>query len=257
VDGPSNEADAPFGHLASRNQQRLANILCAQVPEVFRKNRVIEQETGYVSEIGRNMMVDVLAHLGTLAVGTNLDAEQQASQLAKIEEHLRRALLEHPEEVLRDRIAEVGERWLVYQREAFPYREQGTLPNAPRHRDLEETRSRIHRLLEKGRSKKAHETTWEESLDAAADITSAATLTNELADKLEQCIGAAQERRHAEEREEAARQRDRRSHLKWAIGIVVSLALATGTYLLGKSDRSESNSKPAPAAAPAKRSETR
>lgn len=238
MEAASNQLETPWGHLAPQNQRRLSAIMCEQVPEVFRANRVIEQQTGYASEIGRNMMVDVLSHLGTLAVGTTLDEAQQASQLAKIEEHLRRALLEHPEEVVRDRTVDVEERWLVYQREAFPYREQGTLPNAPRHRELEEIRTRIHTLLEQGRCKKPQETTWEESLTAAADITQAAALTNELADKLEQCIGAAQERRRAEKR-------DRAVALRWAVTLVVSVALAVGGYLLGKNDQPDS---PAPAA---------
>ncbi len=264
MEASGDQPPSPWAHLATRNQSRLAAVMCEQVPEVFRANRVIEQQTGYVSEIGRNMMVDVLSHLGTLAVGVDLNEEQQASQLAKIEEHLRRALLEHPEEVVRDRTVDVEERWLVYQREAFPYRENGTLPNAPRHRELEEIRARIHTLLEQGRSKKPQETTWEESLTAAADITKAAALTNELADKLEQCIGAAQERRRAEERDAETRQRaadqevasrkDRRmSTARWAIGIVVSLAIATGGYFLGKADKAEpeaAGSPPPPAAQP-------
>jgi hypothetical protein len=237
---------APWGHLSPANQRRLATILSVQVPEVFRANRVIERETGYASEIGRNMMVDVLSHLGTLAAGTHLDHTQQASQLAKIEEHLRRALLEHPEEVVRDRTVDVEERWLTYQREAFPYREQGTLPNAPRHRELEEMRSRIHTLLESGRSKKPDETTWEESLTAAADITQAATLTNELADKLEQCVGAAQERRRADERDLATQRAARWSGARWAAGIAVTVGLAIGSYVVGRSDRPD----PPPSATP-------
>ena len=97
-----------------------------QIPEVFRATRVIEQTTGYTSEIGKNMMVDVLAHLGTLAQRSDeLTPQQQASQITKIEEHLRRAVLEHPEEVVRNRIVDVEERWLTDQAEVFPLREGG------------------------------------------------------------------------------------------------------------------------------------
>jgi hypothetical protein len=225
----SGPGSTPFSDLEARSQERLAAIMHEQVPEVFRANRVIEQQTGYSSEIGKNMMIDVLSHLGTLAQrGGTLTAEQQASQLTKIEEHLRRALIEHPEEVLRNRIVDVEERWLVYQREAFPYREQGTLPNAPRHQDLEEMRQRIQVLLESARSKKPAETTWDETLTAAAEMTEAAALTSGLADKLEQCIGAAQDRR----REDA---RHRGTVIRWAVAIVVAVALALGGYFAGKS----------------------
>jgi hypothetical protein len=250
VDAESSKGDdrqsrrAPFSDLDDRSQERLAEIMRVQVPEVFRATRVIEQETGYSSEIGKNMMVDVLSHLGTLAErGVGLDPEQQANQLAKIEEHLRRALIEHPEEVIRNRIVDVGERWLVYQREAYPYRQQGTLPNAPRHQELEEDRQRIQVLLEAARSKKPAETTWDETLTAAAEMSQAAKLTRELADKLEQCIGAAQERRRDD-------RRARNNVIRWTIGIIVSIALAGGAYLLGRSqDDSSTTSKqhqPAP-----------
>jgi hypothetical protein len=217
----------PWGALAPHNQARLAEIVAVQIPEVFRANRVIEQQTGYASEIGKTMMVDVLSHLATLAQrGGELTDVQQASQLSKIEEHLRRSIIEHPEEVLRNRIVDVEERWRVYQREAFPYREKGTLPNAPRHQELEEIRNRIRLLLETARSKKPDETTWEESLDAAAEMTQAAHLAGELLDKLEQCIGAAQERRHTDQREAGNKRRS-------AIAIVVSILLAVGGFVGG------------------------
>jgi hypothetical protein len=231
------ESPVPWSELEPRNQERLAEILRVQLPEVFRANRVIEQKTGYSSEIGKNMMIDVLSHLGTLAQRAHeLTPEQQASQLSKIEEHLRRALLEHPEEVIRNRIADVDDRWGVYQREAFPYREQGTLPNAPRHQELEEIRERIRLLLESGRSKKPDETTWDETLTAAAEMTEAAELTGDLADKLEQCIGAAQERRRANDVEG-------RTGRRWRIGLVVTIILAVigivGSYFIGKATDDE------------------
>jgi hypothetical protein len=76
---------------------------CDRIVHMFRMqgtfsglNRIIEQRTGYFSDIGRNMLVDVLSHLGTLAERTDLSADQEASQLSKIEEHIRRALIEHP-----------------------------------------------------------------------------------------------------------------------------------------------------------------
>ena len=234
----------PWAELEPRIQERLASILRVQIPEVFRANRVIEQKTGYTSDIGKNMMVDVLSHLGTLAerAGT-LDPEQQASQVTKIEEHLRRSLIEHPEEVLRNRIVDVEERWLVYQREAFPYREAGTLPNAPRHRDLEEMRQRIDLLLESARAKKPEETTWDETLTVAAEMTEAAHLTRDLADKLEQCIGAAQEVRRANERAAEQKKQHRWNAARWAIGIVVAIALAVGSYVVGTT---KDDPKPAP-----------
>jgi len=250
--GPPATVVHPWAQLEPRIQERLATILRVQIPEVFRANRVIEQKTGYASDIGKNMMVDVLSHLGTLAERAgSLDAEQQASQVTKIEEHLRRTLIEHPEEVLRNRIVDVEDRWLTYQREAFPFREAGTLPNAPRHRDLEEMRTRIDVLLESARRRKPEETTWEETLTVAAEMTEAAHLTVELADKLEQCIAAAHEvRRNAEEVERNAK-RHRGNAIRWAIALVVAVALAVGGYFVGNAGddtKPEPKPKPAPTA---------
>jgi len=228
--------DAPFEYLESVNHRRLARIMSEYVPEVFRLNRIIEQRTGYQSEIGRNMMVDVLSHLGTLASRQDLTPEQQATQLSKIEEHLRRAIIEHPEEVVRERIVEVARLWSEYQREAYAYREQGVLRGVPRHQDLEETRKRIDVLMESVRKVKPNETTWEESLNAAAAMTEAAHTTGELADKLEQCIGAAI--RITKEREQAqlATQRDKRSVLLWVVALIVAVAIAAVGFLVGKGD---------------------
>ena len=241
--------DDPWAHLSRQNRVRLTRALRERINEVFRANRVIEQRTGYKSHIAKQMMVDVLAHLATLAEGVDLDEVDQASQLAKIEEHLHRAIIEHPEEVIRNRIVDVEERWAVYEREAFPLRdERNLLAGVPLHRELEEDRKRIDTLMESARQVKPRETPWDLTLNAAAEMTEAAHLTRDLANKLEQCIGKAadvrrqlaredeERRRELDRQAEAARTR-RRSTLQWTVGIIVSIALSTGTYLLGKSQR--------------------
>jgi hypothetical protein len=123
-------AGLAWSHLTRENLERLTTILCDHIPEVLRATRVIEEQTGYSSEIGKNMMVDVLAHLSTLALRTDLDAAGQASQMSKIEEHLCRAIVEHPEEVVRNRAGEIAERWSEYQRQVVPLREEGACRQA-------------------------------------------------------------------------------------------------------------------------------
>jgi hypothetical protein len=226
-----------FSGLAPKNQQRLLGILSEHLPEVITADRIIEQKTGYASEICRNMKADVLAHLATLAERQHeLDDDQQASQLAKIEEHLRRAIVEHPEEVLRDRIVDVEDLWIEYQRVAVPFRSNNELHEVPRHKELEELRHRMDALMEAARKTKPDETTWEESLTAAAAMTEAADLASELADKLQQCIGKAGQLLNDKRREGDDRRR-------WRVGIAVSIALAlltlTGGYLLGKGSSHE------------------
>jgi hypothetical protein len=224
-----------WSQLAPDNRERLTHILRQQIPEVFRANRVIERKTGYKSTICNQMMVDVLSHLGTLAQREDeLTPEAQASQLAKIEEHLRRAIIEHPEEVLRNRVGDVQDLWSAYHREAYPYREVGALHGVPRHQELEELRQRIDVLLEAARRVKPDETTWEESLDAAAAVTEAADVAAELADKLQQCIGQAQRLTQQGRDRDTGRRR-------FVITIVVAILIAIGTtvggYLLGKENR--------------------
>jgi hypothetical protein len=238
---------APFSHLESKNHERLARVLCSQIPEVFRLNRIIEQRTGYSSEIGKNMLVDVLAHLGTLASRQDLSQEQQATQLSKIEEHLRRAIIEHPEEVLRDRLSDVRELWAEYEREAYSYRKAGLLRGVPRHQDLEDTRKRIDALMESARSSKPDETSWERSLTAAAEMTEAASLASGLADKLEASIGQArriteQKARDVsdDQRDATATKRDHKATLLWAVAILVALVLFfIGGVLVGHTSRSK------------------
>jgi hypothetical protein len=240
-DEPTTEVDGVFDGLTRENRRRLRRILSEQLPEVFVLDRIIEMKTGYTSEICRTMKIDVLAHLGTLARDQNdFDAEQQASQLAKIEEHLRRAIVEHPEEVLRDRIGDIEELWSEYQRDAYSYREENKLAGVPRHRELEDLRHRIDLHLEAARRAKPEETTWDESLDASAQVTAGADLAAELANKLEQCIGAARrvhqnEQRESRERSERTRE-NRGTKWRWAIGLVVTIALTVGGYFVGKGD---------------------
>lgn len=229
TDGDAPKAkDHVFGGLTRENRQRLSLILTEHLPEVFTLDRIIEQKTGYTSEICRNMKVDVLAHLATLAKRQHeLSAEQQASQLAKIEEHLRRAIVEHPEEVLRDRIGDIEEFWIEYQQVAYVYREKNELQGVPRHKELEELRQRIDAHLEAARKTKPDETTWEESLDAAAQVTEGADLAAELADKLHQCIGEAHRvRQERRDRTTAGR--------RWGIGLLVVIAIGVGGFFLGK-----------------------
>lgn len=235
--------DHVFGYLTADNRRRLRLILCEHLPEVFEIDRVIEQKTGYSSEICKNMKNDVLAHLALLAKRQQeLDHDQQASQLAKIEEHLRRAIVEHPEEILRGRIVDIEALWIKYLEEAFAYREEEKLHGVPRHEELEELRQRIDVHLETARKTKPDETTWDESLAASAQVTEGADLAADLADKLTQCIGEGKRVREREEADAvAARERDevqrtdqRRFRINIAVIVLVGLGTVFGAYFLGK-----------------------
>jgi hypothetical protein len=219
-----------FGDLTPDNRARLQVILRQHLPEVFELDRIIEQKTGYASEICKNMKIDVLSHLATLAKRQHeLSHDEQASQLAKIEEHLHRAIIEHPEEVLRNRIVDIEKAWDEYMQEAYTLRASNELNGVPRHRELEDLRKRIGAHLEAARRTKPDETSWEESLDASAQVTKGADLASELADKLNQCVGEA--RRVRERKKDRAR-----GTAQWAIGILVVIFIGVGGYFVGRGD---------------------
>jgi hypothetical protein len=223
----------PWDHLTPANRQRLQVILSVQVPEVFAAARVIEERTGQTTEIGRNNLADVLSHLGVLCAATHLDATGQASQLSKMEEHLRRALIEHPEEVARQRIVETRDLWDSYQQDVVPLRKARKLQGGVRDQELEDLRRRIATCMEHARQQKPEESTWDESLSIAAEMTEAAHLSEELAEKLHQTIGAARG-------QSAEHERHKQTIRVAVIGVVsagvVGLAAVGGTLWAASGD---------------------
>jgi hypothetical protein len=133
---------------------------------------------------------------------------------------------------VRNRIVDVRDLWAEYHREAFPYRQENALHGVPRHQELEELRTRIDQRLEAARRQKPNETTWEETLDAAADMTEAANLAGELADKLEQCLGAAQRLGTERERDAEAQRATKSGTLRWKITIAITILLAIAGWFV-------------------------
>jgi hypothetical protein len=235
-----------FDKLDRAQLDRLVGLLRNQLPLVFKANRIIEQRTGFFSEAGRDNLVDALSHLGTLVQRAGeLSVEKQSAQVSKFEEHLRRAVMEAPEEVVRARLVEIKGRWDEYQRESGPYRRDGTLRGVPSHEELERQRERIDKLMEDARSRKADECSWDDWLDGAAEMTEAARVAEELKDKLEQCIGEALRMTREAQRDTTASQRDRKSVLLWVVALAVSIALAVGAYLVGREQTRSTSASPA------------
>ncbi len=183
---------APFwDEFATATQIELATILQIKIPEVLRAIRFVEHRTGYASQISRSMMVDVLGHLSVLAAGAGeLSPKQQIALLTKMDQHLSRALIEHPAEVVRVRLEEVSRSWSLYQSEVMPIRgRDDALPGVPPHSAMEELRERIGGLLDAAREANPVERSWEETMAIAADMTEAAHVAARLEDQLLQAIG--------------------------------------------------------------------
>lgn len=227
-----------FEHLSVENKQRLRHILAVRVESVHTAIRGAETLTRLESNIGRVNFNEAFSHVGELAANEALSEADQASHLADIEDHLRRAVMEHPEQVLRGKLVEVFERWEEYLLEARTYRETKAMIGVPYHSDLEDDRQQIEVLMEEVRRAKTPRLGWEETLDLAAKMTQAAAIARKLDDKLMQCIGAARELKADDVRNAAT---DRRAgwSLKTAIAaVVVAAAVAVGGYVLGQAGSS-------------------
>lgn len=104
MEAPPEHTNQPelFEHLTVDNRRRLQHILDTRVVDVHDAIRGAETQTHLESSIGRVNLNEAFSHVGELAANTALSDADQASHLADIEDHLRRAVMEHPEQVVRE-----------------------------------------------------------------------------------------------------------------------------------------------------------
>jgi hypothetical protein len=135
-------------------------LLREKLPRVLEANRYFEEQTGFHNEAGRNNLVDALSHLATLIEQAgSLSFEAQGEQVALLEDHLRRSMMEAFEQVLKLRLGVLAELWDTY--EAVDPASSKDAPIALLTADdVDRTRRRIALLLERGRETK-RETSWE------------------------------------------------------------------------------------------------
>jgi hypothetical protein len=245
-----------YAHLTPENRARLGHILAVRVLDVHTAIRGTEAETMLDSSIGRNNLNEAFSHVAELAANKSMSAEDQASHLADIEDHLRRAVTEHPEEVTRERLVQVGDRWQEYLLEARLYRETKAMVGVPYHSELEDDRAKIGKLMEEARSMKMARVPWDQTLEIAAKMTEAASVVRKLDDKLVQCIGAARELKAADERQaqvdaradaqdkraeaaetraDRAETRSRRSFWVAVAAVVATIGIGVGTIVASDS----------------------
>jgi hypothetical protein len=196
-----------FGHLDVENRQRLEHILATRIPDVSTAIRGAETQTHLESSIGRTNLTEAISHIGELAADANMGLKDQASHLADIEDHLRRAVMEHPEQVVRAKLEKIEERWEEYLSEARSYREHKAMVGVPLHSELEDDREEIEAIMDDTRAMKTARVDWEETLNVAARITEAARVARRLDDKLVMCVGAAREQKTQDERDHVAETR--------------------------------------------------
>ncbi|HEX7244145.1 MAG TPA: hypothetical protein VF245_01095 [Solirubrobacterales bacterium] len=98
-DEPLTEGDRdsrePHSALYPDALENLSNIFGTHLADVLVRHRKVETLTGEKNVIGRQNLVEALAHLGTLfARAEELDRDKQLEQVAFLGDHLRRVMME-------------------------------------------------------------------------------------------------------------------------------------------------------------------
>jgi hypothetical protein len=220
---PAEVEGSELAKVDPRQLERVLILLRDKLPLVFEANRYFEERTGFHNEAGSNNLVDALSHFATLVENAEqLGPQGQAEQVALLEDHLRRSMMEAFEQLLKFRLADAAVLWEDYLEETMPLLEAGVeLPGARSHDELTEKREEIAALLEVGRLSK-REVSWEDWEEGTGALAEACGLTEKLLDGLEASLVAARRERR----------RRRRNH--WiAVAILAAflVGVALGTFL--------------------------
>lgn len=175
--------------------ERLLLTLRENLMTVFEANRFFEEKTGLHNEAGANNLAEALSHIGTLAQeAPNLSYDEQSAQVALLEDHLRRSMMEAFEKLVKARLGKLSRLWHEYLRKASSLSRRGKLRGTRAHDDLVALRRTIATELENGRSSKVG-TNWRIWKQGAEHLAKAAEASEELMEGLEEVIGAAQQYR--------------------------------------------------------------
>jgi hypothetical protein len=169
-----------------RQLERIFELLRERLPLVFEANRYFEERTGFHNEAGANNLVDALSHFSTLIEkADDLDEEGQAEQVALLEDHLRRSMMEAFEQVLKFNLSDAAILWHEYLGEVVPRLERGLeIPGATDLKELTQKREKIASLLEMGRQAK-RSVSWEDWMEGTGAFAEACNVTDELVDELQ------------------------------------------------------------------------
>jgi hypothetical protein len=223
MDEPSTRRDIEGVDVAQL--ERIFSLLRDQLPRVLAANRFFEEHTGFHNEAGANNLVDALSHLATLVENAEtLGPTGQAEQVAHMEDHLRRSMMEAFEQVLKYRLGTIADLWDDYVYFVRPLAAQEALPGVAPVEELEQTRSALQRLLDKGRSSKRL-TTWEEWQEGTDALMEACELSDQLTRRLQESLAAVEWRYQARRSAIATAA----SSLVGLVGLVLAVLALTGT----------------------------
>lgn len=173
--------------------ERVFTLLRERLPDVFKANRYFEEKTGFHNEAGTNNIVDALSHLATLIEhAETLGTDGQAEQVAHLEDHLRRSMMEAFEQTLKFALSDAAELWDLYLVRVYPPLSAGKdLPGAVPLSTLTDKRQQIAKLLEIGRESK-REVSWEYWEEGTGALADACEVAEELCDELNRSLKAAE-----------------------------------------------------------------
>jgi hypothetical protein len=192
---PDEETEQKIGAVDSRVLEALLKTLRENLKTVFEANRFLEERTTLHNQAGANNLTEALSHIGTLAEEAHrLSYEDQMAQVALLDDHLRRSMMEASERLVKARLGQLRKRWREYQRKAVPLSRRGRLRGVKTYEEVLVISRRLALRVEEGRSAKRG-TDWEAWKRGAACLAQACDDAEELLDALEQALGAAQQYR--------------------------------------------------------------
>lgn len=198
---PANDQSRePHSQLHPDALQKLSVIFGRHLADVLVRHRRVETLTGEKNVIGRQNLVEALAHLGVLfARAPELDRDKQLEQVAFLGDHLRRVMMESFEVEV---YVTIGAAWnpedpksvgRQYDAIAAPRIRQGKLLS---HITPEEVETRFDQLSDdivQARRAKIADEDWSAWTDAADDLEAAAHKMRKLKREMGAAVDAARE----------------------------------------------------------------
>jgi hypothetical protein len=192
----------PHSHLYPDALEKLSVIFGKHLADVLVRHRKVETLTGQRNIIGRQNLVEALAHLGTLfARAGELDRDAQLEQVAYLGDHLRRVMMESFEVEV---YATIGEHWNDDDPKSIGRRYDALAAPLIKRNDLlgvispEEVQERFDALSDRivqARRAKIADGDWSVWTDAANDLEWAAGEMRKLKREMGSAVDAATSRR--------------------------------------------------------------